>query len=306
MHTLAIIRSRLRTATALLAAAGTLTGTALLAAEFGDWSAPVSAEQGSDPALNSAYSDGCPILSPDGLSLYMATNRPESPSDTLLDLNIWVAHRTTTTSGWGAPELLPAPVNTAANEYCPTPVRGKRLFFVRAPAGTMNGDILLTREHKDGYDEPTVLDANVNSPAQEWSPSYFEDDAGNEVLYFSSTRGGTQDIYESINFGPAHPVAELNTAGFDDARPNVSRTGREIVFDSNRPGSLGPDIWTASRNSTSEPWGAPERIPQLASAAGESRASLSWDGTFMLFGSTRPGEGSTDIYVTTRPRLTGQ
>jgi hypothetical protein len=294
--------SRLRAATALAGVAAALTATALFAAQFGEWSAPVSAEVGSDPSLNGPFNDGCPILSPDGLSLYMATNRPGGPGG----LDIWVARRATTTSGWGAPEPLPGPVNTADNEYCPTPVRGKRLFFVRAPAGTMNGDILLTREHKDGFDDPTVLGPEINGPAQEWSPSYFEDDAGNEVLYFSSTRAGTQDIYESVNFGPAHPVSELNTA-FDDARPNVSRTGREIVFDSTRPGTLGgPDIWTASRGSTSEPWGAPEHLTQLNSSATESRASLSWDGTFMLFGSTRPGEGSADIYVTTRPRLTGQ
>jgi hypothetical protein len=43
------------------------------------------------------------------------------------------------------------------------------------------------------------------------------------------------------------------------------------------------------------------------SAAGaETRPSLSWDGTTLYFGSTRPGgEGSTDHYVTTRDRLNG-
>jgi hypothetical protein len=39
--------------------------------------------------------------------------------------------------------------------------------------------------------------------------------------------------------------------------------------------------------------------------AAETRASLSWDGTTLVFGSTRAGgEGATDIYVTTREKFT--
>lgn len=294
-----------------LAAALTLSiagaATALYAKTFGDWSLPVSAETpDSDPSLNTVFNDGCPILSPDGLSLYMATNRPD---ETLApDLNIWVARRATTTSGWGAPERLPAPINTAANEYCPTPVRGKRLFFVRAPFGTTNGDILLSRERKDGYDAPTLLGPEINTAAQEWSPAYFEDDAGNEILYFSRTTATDgHDIYASVNYGMAQPVPELNTVA-DDARPNVRRDGREIVFDSLRTPNLGgPDLWIATRESTGDPWSAPVHLSALSSNGSDTRASLSWDGTFLLHGSNRGGsEGQADIYVSTRPRLTGR
>lgn len=281
-----------------------LAGT-VFAAQFGDFGPLVSAEQGSDPSLNTVFNDGCPILSPDGLSLYMATNRPEFPNDPTADLNIWVAHRDSTTSGWGAPVELPGPVNTAANEYCPTPVRGKRLFFVRAPAGTMNGDIYQTREGKDGYDEPTALGPEINSAAQEWSPSYYQDDAGNEVLYFSSTRTGAQKIFASVNFGPAQPVEELNNGG-DAARPNVRRDGREIVFDSARAPNLGAqDVWIAERESNTAPWGAPRHLDAASTPGNDTRASLSWDGTFLLVGSTFNAEGMADIFVTSRPRLTG-
>ena len=284
-------------------AAAALAGTGLMAKTFGEWSTPVNAEQGSDPSLNTASNDGCPILSPDGLSLYMATNRPGGYGGQ----DIWVAHRDSVTSGWGAPENLGPPVNTADNEFCPDPTRGKRLFFVRAPAPGLIGDIYETRLDNDGWREPVRLPDTVNSAAQEWSPSYFEDDAGNAVLYFSSTRAGTQDIYQSVNFGPAQPVAELNTA-FDDARPNVRHDGREIVFDSTRPGTLGgPDIWSATRDSNTGAWSAPEHRAELSSDTPDTRASLSWDGTFILFGSARTGgEGMADIYVATRPRVTGQ
>ena len=294
-----------------------VTATAVAAKTFSAWSAPVSAEQGSHPELNTAFNDGCPILSPDGLSLYMATNRPGG----LGGQDIWVARRASTTSGWGQPVNLGAPVNSAVDDFCPTPVRGKRLFFV-SRRDEVNGDIYLTRQRRDGtWEPPARLGPNVNSPAQEWSPSYFEDERGNEVLYFASTRSGgpgdpaatDQDIYFSVNFGPAQLApGNLNTP-FNDARPNVRRDGREIVFDSDRPGGMGAtDIWSATRPSASAPWPAATHVANVNSAAGESRASLSWDGTIMLFGSGRPadaqgkpGEGMADIYVVTRSRVTG-
>lgn len=287
----------------------------LLAAQFGDWSIPVSAEIGSNPELNTAFNDGCPILSPDGLSLYMATNRPGGAGG----LDIWVATRERTTSGWGPPSPLPDEINTADNEFCPTPVRGRGLFFVRAPAGGMNGDIYRTRRDRvrdrDGWREPERLPDTINSTFQEWSPAYFEDEAGNEVLYFSTTRDGPQKIYSSVNYGQARPVAELN-AGGDAARPNVRKDGLEIVFDSTRSPNLSPsgapvtpDIWTATRDSTRAPWSAPQHLPAVSSPAVDSRASLSWDGTFLLVGSTRSGTEiapgvplQPDIYVSTRRR----
>ena len=282
--------------------ASTALATALFAKEFREFSAPISAEIRSDPTLNTAFNDGCPILSPDGLSLFMATNRPGG----LGGQDIWIARRESTTSGWGPPVNPGAPVNSAFDDFCPTPATGKRLFFV-SRRDDPNGDIYVTRLHKDGYDVPTRFGPNVNSNSQEWSPSYYEDDDGNEVLVFSSTRAGTQDIYASRNFGPAQPIAELNT-GFDDSRPNVRHDGREIVFDSTRPGTLGgPDLWIATRQSNTAAWSPPEHLAALSSAAPDTRASLSFDGTFLLFGSSRAGgEGGNDIYVSTRPRVTGR
>ncbi|MDQ4087853.1 MAG: hypothetical protein M3177_07590 [Pseudomonadota bacterium] len=282
-----------------------LAASAVAAQNYGEWSAPVSAEQGSDSSLNTAFNDGCPIISPDGLSLYMASNRPGG----LGGQDIWVAHRESTTEGWGAPVNLGAPVNSAADDFCPTPARGHRLFFV-SRRSEPNGDIYVTRLGPRGWQQPAHLGPNVNSPAQEWSPSYFEDEAGQEFLYFSSTRSGGpggQDIYFSVNYGPAQLAPGALNTPFDDARPNVRRNGREIVFDSTRPGSLGgPDIWTASRASTDQPWPAAVHVPGLSSAAPDTRASLSWDGSIIVFGSSRAGaEGMADIYVSVRPRTAG-
>jgi Tol biopolymer transport system component len=277
-----------------------------IAKQWGEWGFPLSAESlpGSSSEVNTAFNDGCPIQAPDGLSLYMASNRPGG----LGGQDIWVAHRSNTDEGWGPPENLGAPVNSAADDFCPDPVRGDRLFFV-SRRDEPNGDIYLTR-FKDGvWQAPESLGPIVNSPAQEWSPSYYEDDDGHSVLYFGSTRAGGlggQDIYYSVDFAPPQAAVGLNT-NFDDARPNVSKDGRSIVFDSTRPGTLGgPDIWTATRDSTADGWSNLTHL-DVNSTAADTRASFSWDGSTIVFGSARAGgEGMADIFVTTRFKQTGK
>jgi len=277
------------------------------ARSYGDWSAARSLESlpGSSSEVNTSALDGCPIQAPDGLSLYMASTRPGG----LGGIDIWVAYRASTDVGFGAPVNLGAPINSAADDFCPTPVNGKGLFFASRRANGCapnSADLYFARRNPArGWTTPANLGCTVNSAADEFSPSYVEED-GVGVLYFSSNRAGSQDIYRSVqqadgSFGAPQLLAALNSA-FDESRPNVRKDGREIVFDSNRPGGLGAtDIYAATRDSVEEPWSAPVNLgPAVNSAAGESRASLSWDGHTLIFGSTRPGEGSSDIYYSTR------
>jgi WD40-like Beta Propeller Repeat len=292
-----------------------LTFTPLVSAKhFGAWGPPVNAEliPGTSTALNTLFNEGCPYQSPDGRSLYIASNRPGG----LGGLDIWIARRATKHDPWGAPENAGAAVNSDVDDFCPTPVRGHGLFFVSARSGGCGGaDIYFTRLQHGVWESPQNLGCHINSTGGEASPSYFEGDHGDAFLYFSSNRAGgfepggvDSDIYFSLNFGAAQLAPGLNTAS-DDSRPNVSKDGREIVFDSTRPGTFGtlPDIWTASRDSIDEDWPTPEHLDApVNSTANETRATLSRDGLTMYFGSTRPGsEGSSDIYVTTREKLKG-
>src|SRR5919109_3637929 len=282
------------------------------ALEFSPWSTAVNAENvlGTSAELNTPTDqDGCPIQSPDGLSLYMASNRPGGKGS----LDIWVAHRESRDAPWGAPENLPAPINSTAADFCPTPIRGGGLFFVsrREISGVTcgMGDIYLTRLNPGtGWETPEHLgcqaDGGPNTPLDEQKPSYVKTDG--PTLYFSSG----PDIYSSErhgdgSFGPPEPVAELNTAAID-IQPNVRHDGREIVFASNRGGpTTGQDIWTATRKDVNGHWSAPVNLAAVNTAANETRPSLSWDGTTLYFGRA-PGLPSTaDIFVSTREKLGG-
>ncbi|MEP6636270.1 MAG: hypothetical protein ABJB97_06055 [Acidobacteriota bacterium] len=296
-----------------------ITFTSLVSAKrFGDWGAPVNAESipGTSSELNTSANEGYPIQSPDGLSLYIVSDRPGG----IGAFDIWVASRASTDDPWGAPQNLGAPVNSSALDWSPTPVPGHGLFFVSSrPGGCGNvpsDDIYFTRFKNGAWEEPQNVGCQINSTASEASPSYFEDESGQAILYFSSNRpggfeaGGTdQDIYFSVDFGPAQLAPGLNTAA-NDVRPNIRKDGREIVFDSNRPGGFGGlDIWTASRETTSDNWPTPTNLGSVINTVStEARATLSRDGLTMYFGSNRVvagAEGLSDIYVTTREKLKG-
>lgn len=287
---------------------------------FSDWSPAVNIEltsPGADAAFNTPSLDGCPFISRDGKTFYMASTRPGG----LGGIDIWVSTRAHLDQPWGNPVNVGAPVNSEADDFCPTIDRdGHRFFFVsrRAILGSCGGsDIYVTRfRNEGGFEQPVNLGCEVNSAFDEASPFPLPERRSGPVLYFSSTRPGLGvggDLYRSEShggvFGPAQLVSGVNSA-FDDGQPNLRRDGLELFFYSTRPNAEalgGPDLYVATRASTGDPWSMPVNLgPDVNSAAGETRPSLSWDGTTLYFGSTRPGSeaGSADIYVTARDRVT--
>jgi len=279
------------------------------AQNFGDWGPAVSVDPNRLDGVNTTTNDGCPIEAPGGDMLFFASDRSGN-------LDIWVAYREKDSDPWGSVIALPAPVNTSANEFCPTPLPGNGLLFVSTRANNCGGagnnpDIYYTRLNPvKGWLEPVPLSCDINSGAQEWSPSLVEA-YGVTMLFFSSTRTGEQKIYMSTllpegAWSPATAVDELNWAGAQDARPNVRKDGLEIVFDSTRGGGA-PDIYTASRSSIYEPWSSPVPLGSNVNSptAGDTRATISRDGERLYFGSTRAnqaGDSGSDIFVSTRSR----
>ena len=275
------------------------------AKKYAGWSAATAVA-----GVNTAATEGCPIEAPDGESLYIMSTRGSGA-----DQDIWVATRGED-GQFGEPEMLPAPVNTDANDFCPTPLRGKWLLFVSNRGGTDaygtaacgGGDMYLTRRSPatGEWAEPRNLGCQANGgpngSGTEFGPSLVETDAGTLLFYSSGGLLGTnsQEIYMSRrhadgSFGLGEAVAALNSTS-DDAMPNVRKDGLEVVFTSNRAGGQGAfDIWSASRSSAFEPWSNPVNLGTAVNSSGlETRPSLSRDGTRLYFGR------SGDIFVSTR------
>jgi len=291
------------------------------ARSFSAWSTATSIEDASPGAhenFNTPYIEGCPFISRDGKKFFIASDRPGGEGG----IDIWVSTRARTSDPWGEPVNVGPPVNSPANDFCPTLARdGHTFFFVstrEVEESCGGGDIYVTRiRDEKGFDEPRHLGCTVNSEFNEFSPFPLPRSHTGPVLYLSSTRpglGSGGDLYVSEShggvFGPPQPVPGLNSPA-DDGHPNVRRDGLEIYFYSARsdlPGAQGGnDIHVSTRASTSDPWATPVNLgPDVNTAASETRPSLSWDGTRLYWGSSRDdAEGASDIYVASRQRRTG-
>ena len=283
------------------------------AQKYSDWSAPINL----GPIVNSTATDRGPAISKDGLSLYFASTRL---SGSFGGEDIYVSQRESQDSEWGPPVNLGPIINTTANEMVPAFSRDGHLMFfaTNRPFGFGGLDIWVSRRehtHDDfGWQPPENLGAGVNSTSIDAGPSYFDnDEVGVPQLYFNSNRlggPGISNIYVSEqaadgSFGAASLVPELSSLG-ETSRSSIRHDGREIFFNSNRPGSINTfDLWVATRETVFDAWSEPINLgATLNSGPLDVHPYISSDRETLFFASTRPGGfGSTDLYMSTRTKL---
>ena len=271
---------------------------------FGGWPAPANL----GPVVNSRSTDRTPELSPDGLSLYFASNRPGGFGFT----DIYVARRAGLEQPWSQPANLGAVINSSAIDGAPHLSRdGHHLYFSSGRAGGLGSSDIWVSWRANTNDDfawetPVNLGSEVNSPGFEGGTTLRLPE-----LYVASDRAspdGLLDIFVSVlgpggRFGPAVLVEELSSAG-NDLRPAIRFDGRELFLSSDRAGSAGgsQDIWVATRPAFGAPWALPVNLgPPVNTEYNEAQPSLSADGRTLLFASDRPGgSGGEDLYMTTR------
>src|SRR2546425_5346185 len=155
------------------------------------------------------------------------------------------------------------------------------------------------------------LGSAINSAASDQGPAISPDGLS---LYFTSNRTGGVggfDMYVSQRasvdgpWGSPVNIAALNTT-FDEGNPAFSRDGRFLFFQSKRPGGLGGiDIWVAQRNNIHDDfsWQPAVNLGSSVNSADDDNGPTYFDeddargARQLYFGSTRPGLGAADIYV---------
>jgi Tol biopolymer transport system component len=276
--------------------------------KFTDWSTPTNL----GPVVNSSFSDSSPAVSKNGLSLFFNSVRLGGFGEA----DIWVSQRSSVDDPWGPPVNVAA-LNSDGTEQAPALSRdGHYLFFATDRAGGVGGlDIWVSRREHTSDDftwETPVPITEINSSVNDAGPAYFENAEGRPQLYFQSQRpggAGQADLYrteqqEGGTWSTPQRVPELSTAS-QEQRPSIRFDGLEIVFTSNRPPSVGFDLWVSTRESVTDVWSPPVRL-NINSPQSDTAPYLSGDGMTLYFTSDRAGgSGGNDLWVSTRERRRG-
>jgi hypothetical protein len=226
-------------------------------------------------ALNApTFKTAVPNVSPDGLSIYFHSTRP-NPCGAEGNADLYVSYRRDPNDdfGWQTPVNLgcePAGPNTARSENAPlffknTAAGREELYFSAAlpppgppiPGGLGGSDLMLsTRPNATFPWSPGVLIKSLSSPQNDDRTAIRQD--GLEMILSSNrvgTIGGT-DLWVTTRAStlvdwstPTNLGAPLNTT-FTDGGPALSFDGKTLYFTSNRqPGGFGRlDLWTSTRN----------------------------------------------------------
>lgn len=148
--------------------------------------------------------DGTPFISPDGKTLYFASNRLGGEGG----LDIWKASRSES-GAWGLPENMGKDINTTGNEMFPSvSEKGEFIFASDGHAGLGGLDIFTLKEGKIEN-----MGVPINSNADDFGFIYKDDSAG----YFVSNREmegakGDDDIYQ-FKLDPAPRVVKYFLQG---------------------------------------------------------------------------------------------
>lgn len=255
------------------------------------------------PELNSGADDSTPRLSPDELTVYLASTRPGH----LGGGSIYLAKRAAKSAPFGTPALAPVINTNGGLVYHPAPSGDLLRIFLQVTGGGPTDLYLATRASiAVEFGTPAPL-ANVNSGGSEFIPFVTPDGTS---LYFSSNRAGSFLLYQSLAAGAAFGAPTLvpglgsgNPSAVDTA-PVLSADLLTIYFASTRvdAGSNAYDLLVARRTTPTGTFATATPVTELNDAntgVSDVPSWLSADGCRLYMTSDRAG-GSFDVYLATR------
>ena len=204
-----------------------------------------------------------PLFSRDNSRLYFTVKSTGDSPNT----DIWAAQRTA--QGWSEPSPLPAPFNSAQNEFCLAQTADGTMYFASGREGGHGGlDLYRTIARPSQPLQVENLGPSVNSATEDGDPALSPD--GHTLVFYSSSnrpRGtGNSDLFICFDKGKGGWTRPVNMGeGFNTPAQEYAATfshdGR-VLFFVRFDGKKGEEYWVSTA--------ALERFRSLSEAAGES------------------------------------
>ena len=148
--------------------------------------------QHNDPDYHTAF----PSISKDGKELYFASNRPDGYGQ----FDLYVSRLEN--GSWSEPENLGPRINSSRTEQFPFISEDGRLYFASTNNSMGGLDIFYTSRFGNEWTLPVSLDPPINSRSDDFAYVF---DGNGESGYFTSNRGGSDDIFSFSSQVPPEP-----------------------------------------------------------------------------------------------------
>ena len=257
-----------------------------MAVPLGPWGTPSIIME-----LSAGGSEDDPTLTADMLEVYFNLNG-----------DIYGSTRGSLAEVWPMPVPITAVNSTTATETTPeVSPDGLELYFSsNRVAGSGGQDIWVSSRQNRGdpFGTPTRVTALASGNDDVTATTFTN---GALVMYLTSTRGGSLDMYRTTRSSRTAPwdmpmlVGELQAPG-TETEPTLTPGETYMIFSGDGPGIR--DLYVTSRASATDPWDTPSPIVELNTGSSEEDPWLSPDGRTLVFASTR--NGAYELYLATR------
>ncbi len=262
--------------------------------------------------INSVSNDYTPQVNPLGTRLYFTSVRQggfdnvKAGAPNHFGEDVYVSELINDV--WSDPELLPAPINSMADDFGASFTGdGQTMVYVRCGTKESVGKCDLYMSNKEGtvWTEPKNMGNVVNSKAWDSQPTINSDGT---MIIFTSTRDGgygESDLYlTTINhlgdWGiPVNMGSIINTP-LSDKSPYIASDGKSLYYASEgHPGFGGSDIFYSLFENAR--WSEPKNVGAPINSSGDdTNFTISASG-IAYFASSRGSAANYDLYEVELP-----
>jgi len=187
--------------------------------------------------LNSTRTETSPIVSPDGLSFWLASDRAGG----LGDLDVWVATRESRDAAWSTPSDAPE-LSSASKDLPRLPGQHERVMPLASDRDKRSYYQLYFASRSapsEPFETPELV-SELSDLEASLVDGFLTDD-GLTLFYVRGPSFGPADLYVASRralsepFGFSTALSDLNTQS-DERDPWLSADGRQLFFSSDRSG----------------------------------------------------------------------
>jgi outer membrane protein OmpA-like peptidoglycan-associated protein len=259
-------------------------------------------------AINSKFNEICPVVSPDGKSLYFTRWKHPDNLGASKNQDIWVS-QLGDDKKWLKANLFPAPINNDENNaVCGISPNGKTMLLnnVYGKDGQMEKGVSLSFRLRSGeWSFPKAIRIQNFKNKSEYS-EYTLAPNGKILLMTTETKDsyGGKDIYVSFlksddTWTEPKNIGQNVNSGESESTPFIAPDGVTMYFSSSGHVGYGNnDIFLTRRlDDTWLNWSIPENVgPAINTNQWDGYFSVSAQGDYAYFSSVENSMGAEDIY----------